>query len=275
MFDKETLKALQEAKAIAEARESVELAENNPVALPSDYRLHDLEPFNAHRRRARGAMRTAVIDAFAAYTVTHAEDGCTIFIDPDAMRAQAVLNLGTPAYPGHTDNQAELRPKQTPSYAALLAVANGSGHKQSVVAEFLEDWADCIACFSQGDASISITKAIAAVRRVSIEAIRRAETSVEQLSESQTAFESARASSTEAIPTRILFTCTPYADLEKRAFELRLGVLTGSDKPLLVLRIVKATQHDKAMAEELGQKIIASFEGKEFPVVLGTYSKAG
>lgn len=274
MFDKDTLTALQEAKAIFEAREAIDIAGNNPVALPSDYTLHDLEAFNAQRRRARGAMRTEVIAAFAAYTVAHAEDGCTIFIDPDDMSAKAILNLGTPEYPGHSDNRAELRPKKTPAYAELLEVASGSGQKQVVVAEFMEDWADCIVCFGPDDASISTPKAIAAVRRVSIEAIRRAETSVEQMRETRSAFESVQASSTEFIPTRIHFCCVPYADFEARTFVLRLGVLTGSDKPLLTLRLVKAAQHNTELAEELGQKITASFDGKDLPIVLGTYSKA-
>lgn len=184
--------------------------------------------------------------------------------------AESVVNLSL----AFSYGKKGLEPRKTPAYDAMLMVATGAGHKQSAIAEFIEDWREAITCFGKDDAPIGTPKAIAAVRRLSIESIRRAESSVEQLSEQRSAFESVAASSTELLPQTIHYTCAPYDDLELRTFVLRLGVKTGDDKPLLTVRRVKAAQHNAEMAEELGRKITASFDGHDLPIVLGTYSKA-
>lgn len=275
MFDKEAIIALQEHAsinaanvALAGTHETKELA-----ALPSDYTLHNLEPYLPLRRRARGTMTTAILAAFTGYTVAHAETGASAFINPESMAATAVLNLGTPTAPGHADNLAKLQLKKTAAYSALTAVATGAGLKQSTAAEFLEDWPEHLKCFNDAG-EIALPKAIAAMRKLTIESMRKLESSEQQLSASRSAFESVQATSVEPIPTTIYFECQPYSDLPRRMFVLRLGVQTGDTKPCITLRIVKAEQHAEEMANELGELIAVQFNGKEIPVMLGSYSKS-
>lgn len=274
MLTKDTLTALQEGASITQAATSLQTAGETKdlAALPSDYKLHNLEPYLPLRRRARGTMATAATDAFADYCTTHAEPGCAVFVDQDTMSATAVLNLGTPDAPGHADNRAKLTLKKTAAYSALLAHANGAGHKQSTVAEFLEDWPEHIKCFNDAGV-ISPPQAIAAIRKLSIEAMRKIESSEQSLSASRSAFESVQATSVDPLPTTIYFECLPYADLEPRVFVLRLGVLTGGDKPAVNLRIVKAEQHAEDMANELAALIAAGFMDDNIGVLLGSYSK--
>lgn len=290
MFDKDTLIALQQASAINMAHLSIKQADetHDTAALPSDYVLHDLEGKNPNRRRARGTMATAALASFVGYTREHAELGTSVFVDADIMRATAILNLGTPEHPGHADNKAIYAPEKTAAYRALLAMTNGNGgaHKQAVIAEFLEDWPELIKCFN-GDGEITPPKAIAAIRKMSIESIRKAESSVQSLSESRSAFETISATSADPLPTHIYFTCQPYANLAERLFVLRLGVLTGGDKPMVGLRIVKAEQHQEEMASELVELIFNGFatliqkeltvdgiSGLVVPVLQGTYTKS-
>lgn len=274
MFNKDALLVLQEAQSISSASHAIAVCEDTKelAALPSDFKLHNLEPYGLLRRRARGTMLTAALDAFADYTKVHAEDGASIFIHQDEMSATAVLNLGTPESPGQADNKAKLQLKKTAAYAELTAITNGQSFKQATVAEFLEDWPENVKCFNDAG-PIDAPKAIAAVRKLTIEAMRKIESTEQQLSNTRSAFESVTASSTEPLPTTIHFACQPFADLQDRCFVLRLGVQTGSDKPSITLRITKAEKHAEEMAQELAMLIETKFDGVEVPVLLGSYTR--
>lgn len=276
MFDKDTLTALQEHKAIEAAQKALAFAHkdsNDLAALPGDFKLLNLEQYLPTRRRARGTMSTSVLESFTGYTSEHAEIGASVFVDAETMSAIAVLNLGIPGTPGHADNKVKLSLKRTAAFSALLFVANGGGQKQATVAEFLEDWPDQIKCMNDaGD--ISAPKAIAAIRKLTIETMRKLESEEQSLSQSRSAFESVQATSKEPIPTTILFKCQPYSDLMERTFAIRLAVQTSGDKPTITLRIVKAEQHNEQMAQELAALITQGFEGEGTPVFIGAYSKA-
>ncbi len=114
-------------------------------------------------------------------------------------------------------------------------------------------------------------KAIAAIRKLSIESMRKLESSEQSLSASKSAFESVQATSAEPIPTTIYFDCEPYYGLESRQFVLRLGVLTGGDKPAINLRVVKQELHDEEMANEFAD-LARDALGSALPVLIGAYA---
>ncbi|WP_240530605.1 DUF2303 family protein, partial [Enterobacter hormaechei] len=60
------------------------------VALPENFRIHDLEKFNLNRFRFRGALSTASIDDFTRYSKDLADEGTRCFIDADNIGADAV-----------------------------------------------------------------------------------------------------------------------------------------------------------------------------------------
>lgn len=274
MFDKATLTALQEGAAIVQAATALASTEDTKeiVALPSDYTLHDLEKFLPLRRRNRGSMKTVSLVHFSEYAKEHCEEGGTVFVDQINMTATAVLNLGTSSAPGHADNIAVLQPVRTAAYQALLNHATGAGHAQKAIAEFLEDWADNCACFGSDGQPIKISQAVAAVRKITIDAMRKVESEEQSLGATKSAFESVQASSKEPLPTLIIFKCQPYADLERRDFALRLGVLTGEAIPKVNLRISKIEEHQELMAAELAERITTEMDAA-MPVMLGTYTR--
>jgi uncharacterized protein YfdQ (DUF2303 family) len=272
MFDKDAIKQLTQSEAISAAATAITEQAATLVALPEDFKLHDLEQYLTIRRRARGLMTTSALKDFATYAKAHAEAGASVFVDANEMCATAVLNLGTPDEPGHTDNRAKLQAQLTAAYRALLQHAGGRALTQTVAAEFLEDWPDLIECFNE-QGPIKLPKAVAAIRKLSIEAMRKLESSEQSLSASKSAFESVQATSADPIPTTIYFKCVPYKDLAERLFVLRLGVQTGGDKPSIVLRIVKAELHAEEMANELADLVRDSLNG-QMPVLLGAYAKA-
>lgn len=273
-MDASAIKELSKAQAITEALFSVNAALNSggACALPTDFSLNDLEKYMPTRRRMRGNMTTPVMADFCSYAAKNAEVGAAVFIDPDKMSATAVLNFGTPEEPGHTDSTATLELKRTAAYDALRRTANGGALAQITVSEFLEDWCDGIKCFHEGD-EIPIGKAIAAVRKISIEELRKTESEVKQLSANKSAFESVQATSGgDLLPTTIIFQCNPYNDLQMRQFVLRLGILTGNDKPAINLRIIKIDEHEEQMATELSQRLSTAFGLKAMSITLGKYT---
>jgi len=286
MFDKEAIQALQEGSAIEQANMSIESAidAEGCIALPEKITLRDLEGYMQRRRRARGLMQTSDLDSFKEYTLAHKEDGATVFVDANDMSANAVLNLGdSKDLPGHADNRVALRLERTAAYKALIAIADGVGRTQKGVAEFLEDWANALNCFSMDPAEdappvgVKNGRAIAAIRNLSIESMRKLESNEQALSASKSVFESARATSAETIPTFIHFSCVPYQGLCPRTFVLRLGVLTGESVPKITLRIVNEEEHKESMALELVNHIKHSFDdgnGFVLPVLIGSYMRS-
>ena len=268
----EALESGQEITAASKAMVAAIEDYNGLVALPDSMKVHDLEHAMPNRRHARGSMTTPFVDPFARYTTTHAEDGACVFINATDMQATAVLNLGTPALPGHADNLAKLTPIKTAAYQALLAITRGPITQQQA-AEFFEDWAGELEFYTD-DAQVTPKQAVAAVRRITIEALAKVESEEQSLSATRSAFESVTASSKEPIPTRVYFACKPYADLQSRTFVLRLGVLTGEKTPRLMLRVLKAEEHAEEMAEELGQLVRDAIDLATIPVLVGQYTKA-
>lgn len=276
---KDAITALTEAQSVTAANTSIQAATNptevGVVSLPSDFKVHDLEDYLPERRRARGTMATAYVESFADYVTTHAEDGCTVFVQDD-IKAKAVLNLGSLKAPGHADNIALLEPTKTAAYSALMAI-NGRKLTQRDAAEFLEDWIDHVKCFSGDDAelpsnAITARAAVGALRNLTIESAKKLQSEVKNLSANMSAFESIEAKSEQPIPEFIYFRCKPYADLAERQFVLRLGVIT-EDKPQIVLRIRQIEQHIEEMANELAELVTTSV-GASATVVLGNYKRA-
>lgn len=273
MLTKDAIQELAQAQAITAANAVRAFSEREGfAALPDNFQLHDLEKHLPHRRRARGTMTTSSVPDFAAYVMAHKEEGAAAFVEQDKMTATAILNLGRPSMPGQADNRAKLEPKRTAAYMALRATANGGALKQATVAEFLEDWPGQIQCFNEAG-SITAPKAIAAVRKISIDAMRKIESAEQQLSATRSAFESVQATSTEPLPTTIYFKTVAYHGLTERNFVLRLGVLTTGDKPMVTLRVVNQEQHDEEMAAELAALVREALQG-ELPVLVGAYAAA-
>ncbi len=271
MIDQAAIKELNKAQAITAAETAVTGQVDTLVALPEDFKVHDLENYLVTRRRARGTMQTSSVADFAEYATTHKEEGAAVFVDADDMEAVAVLNLGTPEDPGHADNRAKLKLKKTAAFMALNRITD-MAHKQATIGEFLEDWTEHTDCYND-EGNVSKAQAIAAVRKLTIESMRKLESSEQSLSASKSAFESIQATSADPLPTIIYFRCVPYVGLNERQFVLRLGVQTGGDKPSIILRIVKAELHAEEMANELAA-LTRQALNNAMPVLIGEYAKA-
>ena len=270
------IEAVRESQAITAAQSAMSDAlstDDSVVALPNEFKTHDLEKYQSTRRRMRGIFSTAYILPFAEYTKAYGDLGATVFVNAANMSARAVLDLGTTAHPGHADNTASLKLESTAAFAALTNL-NARALRQATAAEFFEDWSNHAELSFFHDADPLTTKqAIAAIRSITIEQARKVDSEEQQLSASRTAFESVKASSKETLPTLIYFTTKPYPELQPRQFVLRLGVNTGDSTPTITMRVQNMEQHTEEMGAELVALISAHF-GDGLPVLMGSYAKA-
>jgi len=271
MLALDTLKDLKKETATQAANDQVERAivRAQPVALPSDFQLQSLEKFTRNRYRARGTMTTKNMDDFANYVKTEGDSSSRIFVDADTMKATAVLNFGTLAMPGHCDDLALLALDKTAACTRLVSV-DGKPQSQLTTAEFFEDFAPLMKFYGKNaegeQIEIPFAKAVAAVRKLSIEASKKLESEESQLSASRSTFDSTRVAN-DVFPSHVYFTTVPYHGLDERTFVLRVSVITTG--PAVVLRTVNPEQHLEDMAQEFVETLQQTIGEKT--ILTGTY----
>lgn len=272
MFTKDAIDALSLSKADA-IRVANAQTPPDVLALPNDYTAHDMEKFGSGRRRARGGMTTSSAPSLAAYVARHAQPGSTVFVDANKMHAVAVLNIGTLDAPGHADDTATLVAETTAAHAALRKATLSAPLSQRDFAEWLEDWWTQIECEDQNECRLQVKHAVAAVRRVTIDAARKVETAEGQLSAERSAFESVKVrSDAGGLPALLRFTCEPYKGLSARTFDVRVRVRTGDKEPMFVLQVIRDEWHREQMAEEFSGIVHAVLGGSAL-VITGAYTR--
>ncbi|HDU2616186.1 YfdQ family protein [Proteus terrae] len=242
------------------------------IVLPNDFKVSSLENLQEGRFRFRGEMKTTSISDFVKYSIKNAiDEGVSCFIDADEMSAETIFNLGTIGEPGHADNTAVVKLKQTAPFTALLKM-DGVKYRQKELAEWLEDWRDYLMAFDADGNVLDIKQAISAVRRITIESTRSAEHEDADFSAKRSVLENVEARSKDVMPTAFQFTCTPYDELKERSIKLRYSVLTGGDVPVLVLRIVQLENLKEQIAQEFRNLLCDEFDESEIETFIGKFS---
>lgn len=272
-MDKDAIKQIQQTQTAEAMRTSInEQALSTPlIAVPKDFEIENLERYMEGRTRYRGKMTTVSLQAFVEFCKAHDNDGARCFVDSEDMDAKTFFNLGTEDSPGHADFSAYVKLNQTAEFKTLLDI-NGDQKSQKQMAEWLEDWQEYITPYSGEGEAINIVKAIAAVRRLEINASRKEDHDVQNFRESKSALESIEARSDHGMPAGFRFTCVPYQGLEERSFEVRLSILTGGDAPKLTSRIRRLEQQQEQMGLEFMDKLSNAFSDQKIETYMGSFS---
>lgn len=267
--------AISQIQNMAVASLSLEAIEKSlcpAIVLPNEFKVSSLENLQEGRFRFRGEMKTTSISDFVKYSIKNAiDEGVSCFIDADEMSAKTIFNIGTIGEPGHADNTALVKLKQTSPFAALLKI-DGVKHRQKELAEWLEDWRDYLMAFDADGNVLDIKQAISAVRRITIESTRSAEHEDHDFSAKRSVLENVEARSKDVMPTAFQFTCTPYDELKERSIKLRYSVLTGGDVPVLVLRIVQLENLEEQIAQEFRNLLCDEFDESDIETFIGKFS---
>lgn len=286
----EAIKALLQSEATTATNAALsaaipELNGQGIFAHHQDMKTIDLEGKLPLRRRARGAMSTEFVAPFAEYVAAHAQPGTTVFINANDMSAQAVLNFGSNALPGHCDNITNVELKETAAYKAMTRLLM-SAMSQRDLAEWLEEWGAMVMVREghEPDAPVlDLKSCINAVRNVTIKAVKDAESAVGNFSQTRSALEeiSMQAKADAKLPPFLHLKFQPYQELVERTFIVRVSAITSRDEPLFRCNLLAAEQHQEDMANEFAQVVCTHFDQLTLPdgigapqVLLGTYQKA-
>ncbi|WP_367239051.1 DUF2303 family protein [Pseudomonas fulva] len=265
-----TKDALQLITDTALAAAGKALPTNTPTAIvPDSSTVIDLERFQLHRSRFRGTYSTHSLVDFGAYVVERAAADARGFIDQDAMTCAVLFNLGTPELPGHADDRAVLRLKPSAAFAAVQAIC-GQALVQKAMSDWIEDWHQHLVATDENGAVMSIAKAIAAVRTITVKASSESDHAVGETRASRSAMDSIEASSKETLPAWLDFKVIPFEGLGEQTIRLRVSVLTGGSQPQLKLRWLGEEAQREAIAQEFKQ-VLEGKVGDAAKLVLGSF----
>ncbi len=265
-----TKNALQLITDNALAAAGKELTTDTPVALiPEGTKVVDLERFQTYRTRFRGTYSTNSLVDFGAYVSERAEPNARGFIDQDAMTCVVMFNLGTPDLPGHADDRAVLRLKPSAAFAAVQAIC-GQALVQKAMSDWIEDWHQHLSATDENGVVMSIAKAIAAVRTITIKASSESDHAVSETRASRSAMDSIEASSKETLPAWLDFKVIPFEGLGEQTIRLRVSVITSGSQPQLKLRWLGEDAQREVIAQEF-KEVLHSKVGDRAILSLGTF----
>lgn len=256
---------------------NLSLAAGNPVAaaigdqavvLPDSMNIRDLEKFLPYRRRFRGTMETTQIKAFCEYV--ESQGSAEVFIDTDDMAAVAFFDMGTRDKPEHCEHKSIVSLKQTAAYFALKKI-NGAVMGQKELAEWIEDWGRHITCFDSEGEDLHISKALASVRKMTVETARKLESEEKNMGRQLSAMERIEFSSEGKTLGGLYFTCSPYSGFEDRTFRLPLSALTSSESIKLKLRIQEFEPVQEEISGEFRNMIESQLFADAFNVWMGSF----
>ncbi len=268
--DSTAITQIQDMVLAQEVNQLIATADCPAVAVPDRVRIQSLENLSASRYRFRGRLTTASIPDFTRYCNGFEGEGIRCFIDGDAIKAVTVFNLGTLDNPGHADNTADLQLKKTAPFSALLDI-DGRKSRQKELAEWLEDWSEYLLAFTADGEVLDIKKAVAGIRQITIESTSSQDHEEKDFSGKRSLMESVEAKSKAVMPAAFEFKCVPYEGLGERRIRLRYSILTGSDIPVLVLRIVQLEAVMEQIANEFRDLLVTQFDGTSVETFIGEF----
>ena len=246
------------------------LLTHTPTAiLPEGAKVVDLEKYQAGRSRFRGVLSTNSLVDFSAYVTERAIEDAHGFINQDDMACTLIFNLGTDAVPGHADDRAVLRLKPSAGYKAAQEIP-GRVMSQKDLSDWIEDWNTSLTTTDEAGQPMSIVKAIAAVRTITIKASSESDHAVSETRTSRSAMDQIEATSKETLPASLVFSVVPYEGLSVRNITLRVSVITSGAQPVLKLRWVGEEVQREEIAQEFKSVLDAQI-GAAARLTLGTF----
>ena len=266
-LSKEALELIQENTIAAVGRELPALG---PVTiLPQNFNVVDLERYQEGRNRFRGTYSTHSLADYTAYVVERSAPAARGFIDQDNMSCIVLFNIGTPEEPGHADDRAVLRLKASVAFAAVQAVC-GQSLAQKSMSDWIEDWNQHLAATDENGQGMTIAKAIAAVRTITIKASSESDHAVGETRASRSTMDQIEASSKETLPAWLDFKVIPFEGLGEQVIRLRVSVITSGSQPVFKLRWISEEAQREAIAQEF-KAVLGEKAGQAAALWLGTF----
>ena len=238
------------------------------ISLPKDFNLQSLEAFQKTKYRFTGTYTTRSLSDFAEYSKQVNSIEC--FIDEQSMSAESIFDLGDTASPGHAKHKAVLSLNKTAPFQSVLEL-DGRAKNQRELAEYLEDWKSYVTVVDVNGDDMELKKAIAAIRRITIESTQKSDHESKTYSGSRSSMEELEASTKDGVmPAWIIFSCTPYDQLKSRDFHLRLSLLTEG-APRFKARITMLETATEEMASEFKELLTGKLKSENAKIYVGNF----
>ena len=251
------------AAVIAEALDNPRDKHIPIVALPNTFDVASLEHYLPSPIRFRGRFQTSSLSQFVKYIERHKENDTLVFIDDTGGSARSIIDLGTPEKPGNFKHIVNLQLKETAPFKALKAI-EGRDLNQKDWAEWIEDMRSYLT-IPEDPSGGSIAALVSKVRSVTIDQKRESSSDVGDYSAARSEIETIDAKSKNGeLPSRIVFTCSPYHELPEQRYVLRMSMLTGGSAVRFKVSVICMEDHEeettknfeneltKAMPESVG-----------------------
>jgi uncharacterized protein YfdQ (DUF2303 family) len=242
--------------------------DNDVIALPEGSSLHDLTQFDSVKRWFTGRYKTTSLEGFLGYVNDNIKNGCSeIFISVEDMSACAIFDLYTiEKAPARAEHQALLKMKATPEYQAIKDLCGGVKHSvrddklsQREMAEWMEEWREFITPVDSSDKEINIARAINAIRGMTVEASRKMESSVGDMSESRSTLDRIDAKGKEVtVAGFIAEDIYCYSDLQPKTLKVKFSIITDAEKIAFKARMLLQDKVKEELGQDLADKINAS-----------------
>lgn len=260
-FTKEALQHLE-----ANHKTGTEAADGHALIVGDNFTVVDMEKYQDHRRRFRGAFKTQGLSDFITYVGSRQADA-PVFIDRDAMAANSFLDIGDVTLPGHCDHSATLRLLKTPEFTAYLQ-ANDSTLDQEEMVELVEDWGHLLAFENSNGEPLERGKVIHAFRKVSLEDLTSIDSEKQEHSRRVGVMNSVTVKNADRLPAVIHWTLTPYEGLTERSVAMRVSSKTKGG-PSFGLRAIALDAAREEIAAEFAHLITERLPESE--CLLGTF----
>ena len=267
-MQKDAIKQIQETANIPAIIEQVKVCETPLAVVPDSMGVQSLEKFMPNASRYRLGFKTSSITDFIQYNTKFDQDGATCFVTAESMLAKTIFDLGTVDKPLHQENTAKLQLVKTVAFRNMIQYSDEKISQKSA-AEFIEDWSDNIKAFGKDGEEMSNKLASAALRDLTIEFAREQNSKVSDFGESMSALERIEAKNQDSLPATFEFKCIPYQGLQERTLKIRVGILTGSDTPRLVFRVLQLEALSEEIAEEFKDNLNEAFKNLNLETYIG------
>lgn len=273
-INKEALEHLEENKTTETINNQIQKLGvcSSLLALPEDFTIKNLEAYNSFRDNYRFQFATKSIADFVAYCKEFDQDGAKCFINADDMRAKTFIDIGTENGPLHQDHNATLDLQMTAAYKSLLSHTQRP-LTQKEAANFIDDWAENLKVTGLDGDAIPAAHASQRLCDLTIDQVKEVQSKVGDFNESMSRLEKIEARNSTLLPSLIYFEAEPFHGLATRAFNVKLSVLTGGDKPAVMLRIIKLESQQEDMGVEFKELIVDHFKDAQIKTFIGRSSR--
>lgn len=251
--------AIQEISrlAVASFDGAAPLNDGSAIVIPDNYKIQNLERFEATPKAFKGTFSTTVLDEFISYVNKNGNENSNLFIDQQEMTAEAILDQGDSTNPLWGRHRATLKLLKTPAYIALLKLQNQALTQQDFI-DFAEDWRDNISFFSnmmvEGHEVIgtpSLPAVIKILRKLKISANHISEQNINNHSSSHSALEAIEINSDQnELPEGFIFDIMPYEGFKKINFYCQLRAVSDDKTVKLKYRIGQLNTIAETIANE-------------------------